>query len=74
MNLYAMHNILWIEITGKVTGMLIVTFQVTEVYKDFSKAEAPMICSMGISCEILLVDLPWARFKPVVPCPTNNLQ
>ncbi|CAM4607876.1 unnamed protein product [Leuciscus chuanchicus] len=30
--------------------------QVTEVYKDFSKADAPMICSLGISCEILLVD------------------
>lgn len=30
--------------------------RVTEVYKDFSAAEAPMICSMGISCEIPLVD------------------
>ncbi|KAF4115388.1 hypothetical protein G5714_002877 [Onychostoma macrolepis] len=30
--------------------------QVTEVYKDFPTAEAPMICSMGISGEIPLVD------------------
>ncbi|XP_046899139.1 uncharacterized protein LOC124482709 [Hypomesus transpacificus] len=30
--------------------------RVTEAYKDFSMAEAPMICSMGISCEIPLVD------------------
>ncbi len=34
----------------------IITCQVTEVYKDFPTAEAPMICSMGISCEIPLVD------------------
>ncbi|XP_046873725.1 uncharacterized protein LOC124466095 [Hypomesus transpacificus] len=30
--------------------------RVTEGYKDFPTAEAPMICSMGISCEIPLVD------------------
>ncbi|XP_063763466.1 uncharacterized protein LOC134880454 [Eleginops maclovinus] len=30
--------------------------QVSEVFKDFSAAEAPMICSMGISCEIPLAD------------------
>ncbi|XP_056147732.1 serine/threonine-protein kinase VRK2 isoform X2 [Lampris incognitus] len=30
--------------------------QVTDVYKDFPVAEAPMICSMGISCDIPLVD------------------
>ncbi|XP_067271626.1 uncharacterized protein [Pseudorasbora parva] len=30
--------------------------QVKEVYKDFSIAEAPMICSLGVSCEIPLVD------------------
>nr|XP_055034705.1 uncharacterized protein LOC129422685 [Misgurnus anguillicaudatus] len=30
--------------------------QVTEVFKDFSKDDTPMICSLGISSEIPLVD------------------
>lgn len=30
--------------------------RVTEVYKDFPAAEAPMICSMGITCEVPLVE------------------
>lgn len=30
--------------------------RVTKVYRDFPAAEAPMICSMGISCKVPLVD------------------
>ncbi|XP_041940533.1 uncharacterized protein LOC121704035 [Alosa sapidissima] len=30
--------------------------RVTEVYNDFPAAEVPMICSMGITCEIPLVE------------------
>lgn len=30
--------------------------QETEAYADFSKAQSPMVCSMGISCEVPLVN------------------
>ncbi|KAK5859094.1 hypothetical protein PBY51_003185 [Eleginops maclovinus] len=43
--------------------------QVSEVFKDFSAAEAPMICSMGISCEI-----PGSGWKCIVLSATTNSQ
>lgn len=50
-----------IELTLYLVDWLLLNYillhpQVTEAYADFSNAESPMVCSMGISCEVPLVN------------------
>lgn len=44
------------------------------MYKDFPGAEAPMICSMGISCEVPLVDSALGLVQAGSLCHTSNQQ